>query len=151
MKKTLFILMVTLLSLQSVYAQQALEDSKTTDNWYFGLNGGVSSKITHNNDFFGNQEIKQDLQSFYNAEAKKYAETRKKFWHEEKAILDAITPLFNDVISNECEKSTGQMECNTHIDPHASFHSAQDDKNTQDSQLAGQASAEFTPLSGVSE
>ena len=49
-----------------------------------------------NNDFFGNQEIKQDLQSFYNSEAKKYAETRKKFWHEEKAILDAITPLFED-------------------------------------------------------
>ena len=48
-----------------------------------------------NNDFFGNQEIKQDLQSFYNTEAKKYAETRKKFWHEEKAILDAITPLFS--------------------------------------------------------
>lgn len=54
-----------------------------------------------NNDFFGNQGIKQDLQSFYNSEAKKYAETRKKFWHEEKAILDAITPLFNNVISNE--------------------------------------------------
>ena len=49
-----------------------------------------------NNDFFGNQEIKQDLQSFYNTEAKKYAETRKKFWHEEKAILDAITPLFEN-------------------------------------------------------
>ena len=49
-----------------------------------------------NNDFFGNQEIKQDLQSFYNTEAKKYAETRKKFWHEEKAILDAISPLFED-------------------------------------------------------
>ncbi len=48
-----------------------------------------------NNDFFGNQEIKQDLQSFYNTEAKKYAETRKKFWHEEKAILDAITPFFS--------------------------------------------------------
>jgi len=47
-----------------------------------------------NNDFFGNQEIKQDLQLFYNTEAKKYAETRKKFWHEEKAIIDAITPLF---------------------------------------------------------
>ena len=47
-----------------------------------------------NNDFFCNQEIKQDLQSFYNSEAKKYAETRKKFWHEENAILDAITPLF---------------------------------------------------------
>ena len=46
------------------------------------------------NDFFGNQEVKQDLQSFYNSEAKKYAETRKKFWHEEKALLDAITPLF---------------------------------------------------------
>ncbi len=52
-----------------------------------------------NNDFFGNQEIKQDLQSFYNIEAKKYAETRKKFWHEEKAILDAITPLFNSLSS----------------------------------------------------
>ena len=49
-----------------------------------------------NNDFFGNQEIKQDLQSFYNTEAKKYAETRKKFWHEEKAIIDAITPLFEE-------------------------------------------------------
>jgi hypothetical protein len=48
-----------------------------------------------NNDFFENQEIKQDLESFYNSEAKKYAETRKKFWHEEKAILDAITPLFS--------------------------------------------------------
>jgi tRNA G46 methylase TrmB len=49
-----------------------------------------------NKDFFENQEIKQDLKSFYNSEAKKYAETRKKFWHEEKAILDAITPLFED-------------------------------------------------------
>ena len=49
-----------------------------------------------NNDFFGNQEIKQDLQSFYNSEAKKYAETRKKFWHEEKAILDTINPLFEE-------------------------------------------------------
>lgn len=49
-----------------------------------------------NNEFFGNQEIKQDLQSFYNSEAKKYAETRKKFWHEEKAILDTITPLFEN-------------------------------------------------------
>ena len=52
------------------------------------------SEPKKNNEFFGNQEIKQDLQSFYNSEAKKYAETRKKFWHEEKAILDAITPLF---------------------------------------------------------
>ena len=49
-----------------------------------------------NNDIFENQEIKKDLQSFYNKEAKKYAETRKKFWHEEKAILDEITPLFEN-------------------------------------------------------
>ena len=54
------------------------------------------SKKKKNNDFFGNQEIKQNLQSFYDSEAKKYAETRKKFWHEEKAILDAITPLFEE-------------------------------------------------------
>ena len=54
------------------------------------------SEPKKNNEFFGNQEIKQDLQSFYNSEAKKYAETRKKFWHEEKAILDAITPLFGN-------------------------------------------------------
>jgi len=51
---------------------------------------------TKNKDFSENQEIKQDLQSFYNSEAKKYAETRKKFRHEEKAILDAITPLFEN-------------------------------------------------------
>ena len=49
-----------------------------------------------NNDIFDNQEIKQDLKSFYDKEAKKYAETRKKFWHEEKAILDTITPLFEE-------------------------------------------------------
>ena len=49
-----------------------------------------------NNDIFDNQEIKQNLKSFYDKEAKKYAETRKKFWHEEKAILDTITPLFEE-------------------------------------------------------
>ena len=52
-------------------------------------------KKNERSDFFENQEIKCDLQSFYDKEAKKYAETRKKFWHEEKAILDAITPLFD--------------------------------------------------------
>ncbi len=52
------------------------------------------NKSKKDNSIFANQEIKQDLQSFYNSEAKKYAETRKKFWHEGKAILDAITPLF---------------------------------------------------------
>ena len=45
---------------------------------------------------FENQGIKEDLQSFYDKEAKKYAETRKKFWHEEKAILGVITPLFEN-------------------------------------------------------
>ena len=50
----------------------------------------------NSNNFFGNPEINQDLQSFYNSEAKKYAETRKKFWHEEKAILNEITPLFEE-------------------------------------------------------
>ena len=72
-----------------------------------------------NNDFFENQEIKQDLESFYNSEAKKYAETRKKFWHEEKAILDAITPPFSNVISNECEKSNKQNESITPMDSSA--------------------------------
>lgn len=46
------------------------------------------------NSNFENQEIKENLQSFYDKEAKKYAETRKKFWHEENAILNEITPLF---------------------------------------------------------
>ena len=49
-----------------------------------------------NNAVFENQEIKENLKSFYDKEAKKYAETRKKFWHEEKAILDAITSLFEE-------------------------------------------------------
>ena len=86
-----------------------------------------------NNDFFGNQEIKQDLQSFYNSEAKKYAETRKKFWHEEKAILESITPLFSSRHFDQREKSIKQMEGDIHMDPHASFHSAQDDNIPMDS------------------
>ena len=48
------------------------------------------------NSSFDKQEIKKNLQSFYDEEAKKYAETRKKFWHEEKAILNEITPLFEE-------------------------------------------------------
>ena len=55
----------------------------------------IWNKTIKGDEFFSNQEIKQDLQSFYDNEAKKYAETRKKFWHEEKIILDIITPLFN--------------------------------------------------------
>lgn len=54
------------------------------------------SESKKNNNIFENQEIKEDLQSFYDKEAKKYAETRKKFWHEEKAILDVISPLFEN-------------------------------------------------------
>lgn len=49
-----------------------------------------------NNSIFENQEIKKDLQSFYDKEAQKYAETRKKFWHEEKAILNKISPIFKE-------------------------------------------------------
>ena len=56
----------------------------------------VISESKKNKNIFENQEIKEDLQSFYDKEAKKYAETRKKFWHEEKAILGVITPLFEN-------------------------------------------------------
>ena len=49
----LFVLLMALLSLQSAYSQQALEDSKISDNWYVGLNGGLSSKTTHNDDRWG--------------------------------------------------------------------------------------------------
>ena len=55
---------------------------------------GNISQPKEKNEVFNNQEIKQDLKLFYDKEAKKYAETRKKFWHEEKKILDEITPLF---------------------------------------------------------
>ena len=54
------------------------------------------SQIKKSEMFFDNQEVKKDLQSFYDKEAKKYAETRKEFWHEEKIILDSITPLFEN-------------------------------------------------------
>ena len=53
MKKTLFMLMMALLSLQAAYSQQAIVESLTSDNWYVGINGGINSKITHNNDFLG--------------------------------------------------------------------------------------------------
>jgi hypothetical protein len=56
----------------------------------------IISESKKSNNIFGKQKVKEDLQSFYDKEAKKYAETRKKFWHEEKAILDAITPLFEN-------------------------------------------------------
>jgi SAM-dependent methyltransferase len=37
--------------------------------------------------------IKTDLQDFYNQEAKKYHETRKKYWKEGELILEAMTTL----------------------------------------------------------
>ena len=77
---------------KSWFSSKKVSDLKTT-KW--NKSTKISRTKKHNN-FFENQEIKQDLQSFYNSEAKKYAETRKKFWHEEKTILGAITPLFGN-------------------------------------------------------
>lgn len=54
MKKFFSILVMTLSSLQFAYSQQAIVDSKISDNWYVGIKGGLSSKITHNSNFFGN-------------------------------------------------------------------------------------------------
>ena len=51
MKKIVLVLTVMLMSLQSAYSQQALVESKTSDNWYLGVNGAASSKITHNSFF----------------------------------------------------------------------------------------------------
>ena len=54
MKKFMMILAVAAMTVQSASAQQPLEDSKTFDNWYFGINGGVSSRLKPNDDFIGN-------------------------------------------------------------------------------------------------
>jgi outer membrane protein OmpA-like peptidoglycan-associated protein len=53
MKKTFFILMTAMLSLQSAYSQQAIVESKSSDNFYVGANVGLSSKTTHNDDRWG--------------------------------------------------------------------------------------------------
>lgn len=47
-------LAVAAMAVQPICAQKALEDSKTFDNWYFGILGGVNSKTTNNDDFFSN-------------------------------------------------------------------------------------------------
>lgn len=65
-------------------------------SWLKARNKKQTIPVSKNNISFENQGVKQDLQSFYDKEAKKYAETRKKFWHEEKTILDEITPLFKE-------------------------------------------------------
>lgn len=53
MKKTFFVLMMAMLSLQSAYSQQAILESKSSDNFYLGIKGGFSSKTTHNDDRWG--------------------------------------------------------------------------------------------------
>ena len=53
MKKTFLLLAMVGLSLQSAYSQRALIESKNSDNWYIGINGGLSSKTTHNDDRWG--------------------------------------------------------------------------------------------------
>ncbi len=75
-----------------------------------------TSEVKENNTFFGNQEIKQHLQSFYDTEAQKYAETRKKFWHEEKIILETITPLFSSHHFDEINESTEFIKNKSQID-----------------------------------
>ena len=54
MKKMMMMLAVAAMVTTSVSAQKALEDSKTFDNWYFGINGGVSSRLKPNDAFFSN-------------------------------------------------------------------------------------------------
>lgn len=48
MKKNILMLAVALMTLQPAYSQKALVESKSTDNWFIGINGGVSMKTTHN-------------------------------------------------------------------------------------------------------
>ena len=54
MKKILLMLAVVSMSVQSAYSQNALVESKSSDNWYVGINGGLNSKIINNDSFFGN-------------------------------------------------------------------------------------------------
>ena len=73
---------------QSWFSSKKVTDIKIKRKESTKVSGPMDNKDT-----FDNQEIKKNLQSFYDKEAKKYAETRKKFWHEEKVILNEITPL----------------------------------------------------------
>jgi ubiquinone/menaquinone biosynthesis C-methylase UbiE len=57
--------------------------------------GSVKSKRRRSSkdkqDFFGDAiDIKKDLQQFYNKEAKKYYETRKKYWKDVEYLLEAL-------------------------------------------------------------
>lgn len=51
MKKLLLFMAVAALSVQSAKSQPALAESATFDNWYVGLQGGVSTKTTHSSLF----------------------------------------------------------------------------------------------------
>ncbi len=48
MKKLFIIMAVAAMSAQSAFAQKAIAESATFDNWYIGIQGGVSTKTTHN-------------------------------------------------------------------------------------------------------
>lgn len=50
MKKVIFTLAIAALSAQAMSAQ-TVEESKLTDNWYIGVNGGVNAKTTHTSIF----------------------------------------------------------------------------------------------------
>ena len=52
MKKKVMMLAVALMAFQSAYSQDALVESKTSDNWFVGINGGASTKTTHNDNRF---------------------------------------------------------------------------------------------------
>ena len=46
MKKLFFMMAVAAMSAQTMSAQ-TVQESKTTDNWYIGVNGGMNAKTTH--------------------------------------------------------------------------------------------------------
>lgn len=50
MKKVILMFAVAAMSAQAMSAQ-TVEGSKTTDNWYIGINGGVNAKTTHTSIF----------------------------------------------------------------------------------------------------
>jgi len=45
---------VLVLTWSAAMAQKALQNSKTFDNWYLGLNGEAATKITHNDNYMSN-------------------------------------------------------------------------------------------------
>ena len=46
MKKILVMLMVALFATSSINAQKALVEQKFWDNWYIGINGGVTTPLS---------------------------------------------------------------------------------------------------------